>query len=58
MPAADTTIVTAKIDAALKAKREGRVRSRKRSKWQIAEIEAGIGELDRGEIVSAAAAAG
>ena len=68
MSAADTTIVTARIDGALKAKLEALSRSTKRSKsylaaeaiaayvalneWQIAEIKAGIAEFDRGEIVS------
>jgi RHH-type transcriptional regulator, rel operon repressor / antitoxin RelB len=65
---ADTTIVTARIDAALKAKLEALARSTKRSKsylaaeaiaayvelneWQIGEIEAGIGELDAGDVLS------
>ncbi len=68
MDGADTTIVTARIDPALKAKLEALARSTKRSKsylaaqaiaayvelneWQIAEIEAGIAELDRGEVLS------
>ena len=68
MDGADTTIVTARIDPALKAKLEALSRSTKRSKsylaaqaiaayvelneWQIAEIEAGIAELDRGEVLS------
>ena len=68
MDAADTTIVTARIDAALKAKLDALSRSTKRSKsyltseaiaayvqlneWQIGEIEAGIAELDRGEVLS------
>jgi predicted transcriptional regulator len=68
MNAADTTIVTARIDTRLKAKLEALARSTKRSKsflaaeaiaayvelneWQIAEIEAGIAELDRGEVLS------
>jgi len=72
MAAADTTIVTARIDAALKAKLEALARSTKRSKsylatqaiaayveqneWQIAEIEAGIAELDAGEVISGEAA--
>jgi RHH-type transcriptional regulator, rel operon repressor / antitoxin RelB len=66
--AADTTIVTARIDAALKAKLDALARSTKRSKsflaaeaiaayvelneWQIAEIRAGIAELDTGEVLS------
>jgi RHH-type rel operon transcriptional repressor/antitoxin RelB len=69
MSAADTTIVTARINAALRAKLEALARSTKRSKsylaaeaiaayvelneWQIAEIEAGIAELDGGEVLSA-----
>ncbi len=68
MNAADTTIVTARIDAALKAKLEALARSTKRSKsylaaeaiaayvalneWQIGEIEAGIAELDAGDVLS------
>jgi len=66
--AADSTVVTARIDAALKAKLEALSRTTKRSKsylaaeaiaayvelneWQIAEIEAGIAELDAGEVLS------
>ncbi|HEV2336696.1 MAG TPA: ribbon-helix-helix protein, CopG family [Stellaceae bacterium] len=69
MNPAGTTIITARIDAALKAKLEALARSTKRSKsylaaeaiaayvelneWQIGEIEAGIAELDRGEVLSA-----
>jgi RHH-type rel operon transcriptional repressor/antitoxin RelB len=65
---ADTTVVTARIDAALKAKLEALARSTKRSKsylaaeaiaayvelneWQIGEIEAGIAGLDAGEVLS------
>jgi RHH-type transcriptional regulator, rel operon repressor / antitoxin RelB len=72
MPSADTTIVTARIDSALKAKLDALARSTKRSKsylatqaiaayveqneWQIAEIHAGIAELDAGDTVSAEAA--
>jgi len=68
MNAADSTIVTARIGAALKAKLEALARSTKRSKsylaaeaiaayvelneWQIGEIEAGIVELDAGEVLS------
>ncbi|MBV9827920.1 MAG: ribbon-helix-helix protein, CopG family [Alphaproteobacteria bacterium] len=68
MAASDTTIVTARISAELKAKLDALARSTKRSKshlateaiaayveqnaWQIAEIEAGIAELDRGEVMS------
>jgi len=68
MSTVTSTIVTARIDAALKAKLEALARSTKRSKsylaaeaiaayvelneWQIVEIEAGIAELDRGEVLS------
>ncbi|HEV8032600.1 MAG TPA: ribbon-helix-helix domain-containing protein [Stellaceae bacterium] len=68
MSAADSTVVTARIDAALKAKLEALSRTTKRSKsylaaeaiaayvelneWQIAELEAGIAELDAGEVLS------
>ena len=68
MSAVETVVVTARIDAALKAKLEALARSMKRSKsyvaaeaiaayvelheWQIREIEAGIAELDRGEVLS------
>lgn len=68
MNEADTTVVTARIDTALKAKLDALARSTKRSKsylaaeaiaayvelneWQIGEIEAGIAELDRGEVLS------
>jgi predicted transcriptional regulator len=68
MDPTDTAIVTARIDTRLKAKLEALARSTKRSKsflaaeaiaayvelneWQIAEIEAGIAELDRGEVLS------
>jgi len=63
-----TTVVTARIDATLKAKLEALARGTRRSKsylaaeaiaayvalneWQIAEIEAGIAELDAGDVVS------
>lgn len=69
MNADDTTVVTARIDSALKAKLDALARSTRRSKsflaaeaiaayveqnaWQIAEIEAGVAELDAGEAVSA-----
>ncbi len=69
MSVADTTVVTARIDAGLKAKLEALSRATKRSKsylaaeaiaayvefneWQITEIEAGIAELDRGDVLSA-----
>ena len=68
MGAADTTVVTARIGSSLKAKLDALARRTKRSKsylaaeaiaaylevneWQIAEIEAGIAEFDRGEIVT------
>ena len=68
MSVADTMVVTARIDAALKTKLEALSRATKRSKsylaaeaiaayvelneWQIAEIEAGIAEFDRGEVLS------
>lgn len=68
MNGADTTVVTARIDTALKAKLDALARSTKRSKsylaaeaiaayvelneWQIGEIEAGIAELDAGEALS------
>jgi RHH-type transcriptional regulator, rel operon repressor / antitoxin RelB len=68
MNPADTAIVTARIDATLKAKLEALARTTKRSKsylaaeaiaayvelneWQIAEIKAGIAELDTGEVLS------
>jgi RHH-type transcriptional regulator, rel operon repressor / antitoxin RelB len=68
MNSGDTTIVTVRIAAALKTKLEALARTTKRSKsylaaeaiagyvelneWQIGEIEAGIAELDTGEIVS------
>ena len=68
MSASDTAVITARIDADLKAKLEALCRATKRSKsylaaeaiaaylelneWQIAEIEAGIAEFERGEIVS------
>ncbi|HTT78733.1 MAG TPA: ribbon-helix-helix domain-containing protein [Stellaceae bacterium] len=69
----DTTVVTARIDAALKAKLEALSRSTKRSKsylaaeaiaayvelnqWQVGEVEAGIAELDAGNALDAAQAA-
>jgi predicted transcriptional regulator len=68
MGAADTTIVTVRLDGGLKAKLEALARSTKRSRsylaaeaiaayvelneWQIGEIEAGIAELDSGQVVS------
>jgi RHH-type transcriptional regulator, rel operon repressor / antitoxin RelB len=68
MSAADTTVITARINAALGAKLEALARSTKRSKsflaaeaiaayvelneWQIGEITAGVAELDSGEALS------
>jgi RHH-type rel operon transcriptional repressor/antitoxin RelB len=68
MTATDTAIVTVRLDSGLKAKLEMLARSTRRSKsflaaqaiaayvdlneWQIAEIEAGVAELDNGQIVS------
>jgi predicted transcriptional regulator len=68
MNPAETTVLTARIDTTLKAKLEALARITKRSKsylaaeaiaayvelneWQIAEIEAGIAELDGGELLS------
>ena len=68
MSADGSAIVTARIDATLKAKLDALARSTKRSKsyltaeaiaayvelneWQIADIEAGIAEFERGEIVT------
>ena len=68
MADANTAVVTVRLDSELKAKLEALARSTRRSKsflaaeaiaayvdlnaWQIAEIEAGIAELDRGEILS------
>jgi RHH-type rel operon transcriptional repressor/antitoxin RelB len=68
MAATDSTVVTARVDGALKAKLEALARSTKRSKsylaaeaiaayvelneWQIGEITAGIAELDAGEGLS------
>jgi RHH-type transcriptional regulator, rel operon repressor / antitoxin RelB len=68
MSTVGTTVITARIDAALKAKLEALARSTKRSKsflaaeaiaayvelneWQIAEITAGLAELDAGEALS------
>jgi RHH-type rel operon transcriptional repressor/antitoxin RelB len=64
----DTTVVTARISAALKAKLEALARSTKLSQsflaaeaiaayvelneWQIGEITAGLAELDSGEALS------
>ena len=68
MSAADTTVITTRISAALRAKLEALARSTKRSKsflaaeaiaayvelneWQIGEITAGLAELDLGEALS------
>lgn len=68
MSAADTAVVTVRLDGGLKAKLEALARSTRRSRsylaaeaianyvelneWQIGEIEAGIAELDSGQIVS------
>jgi RHH-type rel operon transcriptional repressor/antitoxin RelB len=68
MSSDDTTVVTARISAALKAKLEALARSTKRSKsflaaeaiaayvelneWQIGEIAAGLEELDSGAALS------
>jgi len=68
MSAADTTVITTRIDAALKAKLDALARSTKRSKsflaaeaiaayvelneWQIGEITAGTKELNSGEALS------
>jgi RHH-type transcriptional regulator, rel operon repressor / antitoxin RelB len=64
----DSAIVTVRLDEGLKAKLEALARSTKRSRsylaaeaiaayvqlneWQIGEIEAGIAELDGGQVVS------
>jgi RHH-type transcriptional regulator, rel operon repressor / antitoxin RelB len=68
MSTGDTTVVTTRINAALKAKLEALARSTKRSKsflaaeaiaayvelneWQIGEITAGLAELDSGKALS------
>jgi RHH-type transcriptional regulator, rel operon repressor / antitoxin RelB len=68
MSAADTTVITTRINAALRAKLEALSRSTKRSKsflaaeaiaayvevneWQIGEITAGVAELESGEALS------
>jgi predicted transcriptional regulator len=68
MSTADTAVLTTRINAALRAKLEVLARSTKRSKsslaaeaiaayvelneWQVAEITAGIAELDSGEALS------
>ena len=72
MSAADTAIVTVRLDGGLKAKLEALARSTKRSRsylaaeaiaayvelneWQIGEIESGIAELDSDQVVSEEAA--
>ena len=68
MSAADTTVITTRIDAALRERLEALARATKRSKsflaaeaiaayvelneWQIGEITAGLAELDSGEALS------
>jgi predicted transcriptional regulator len=68
MPSQSSAVVTARIDAELKAKLDALARGVRRSKsylaaeaiaayvelneWQIGEIEAGIAELDNGEALS------
>ena len=68
MGAVDTAIVTVRLDGGLKAKLEALARSTRRSRsylaaeaiaayvelneWQIGEIEAGIAELNCGQVVS------
>ena len=68
MSAADSTVVTARIDTKLKAKLDALARSLRRSKsylaaeaiaayvelneWQIGEIKAGMAELDAGNGLS------
>jgi predicted transcriptional regulator len=68
MSPTDTTVITTRIDAVLRAKLEALARSTKRSKsflaaeaiaayvelneWQIGEITAGIEELDSGQALS------
>ena len=72
MSTADSAIVTVRLDGGLKAKLEALARSTKRSRsylaaeaiaayvelneWQIGEIEAGIAELDSGQVVCEEAA--
>lgn len=73
MSAADSAIVIARLDSGLKAKLEALAQSTRRSKsylaaeaiaayvelneWQIAEIQAGMAELESGNIVSGQGAA-
>jgi RHH-type rel operon transcriptional repressor/antitoxin RelB len=68
MTSANTAIVTVRLSGNLKTKLEALARTTKRSKsylaaeaiaayvalneWQIAEIEAGVAELDSGHVVS------
>ena len=68
MSGTDTTVITARIDAALRARLEALARSTKRSKsflaaeaiaayvelneWQIGEITDGLAELDSGQALS------
>ena len=68
MGVADTTVITTRINTALKARLEALARSTKRSKsflaaeaiaayveineWQIGEIKAGLAELDAGAALS------
>jgi predicted transcriptional regulator len=68
MPSQSSAVVTARIDAELKAKLDALARGVRRSKsylaaeaiaayvelneWQIGEIEAGIAELDNGEALT------
>ena len=69
----ESAVVTVRLDAGVKARLEALARSTRRSRswlaaeaiaayveqqaWQIAEIEAGLAELDRGEAIDEAAAA-
>jgi RHH-type rel operon transcriptional repressor/antitoxin RelB len=73
MSGAGTAIVTVRMESRLNAKLEALARSTKRprsylaaeaiaayvelNEWQIGEIEAGIAELDHGQVVSEEAAA-
>ena len=68
MSAAETTVLTTRINAALRTRLDALARATKRSKsslaaeaiaayvelneWQIGEVMAGLGELDSGEAVS------
>ena len=69
----ESTVVTVRLDAGVKARLEALARSTRRSRswlaaeaiaayveqqaWQIAEIEAGLAELDRGEAIDETEAA-